>query len=564
MIDDSKIYIQYANDILNGNIKACEAIQLACKRFIGWFDRNDIYFDYEDVDRKIRVVSRLRHFTGKHNGKHFDLLPWQQFCVANIFGWKYKDSNLRVTRNVFIMVSRKAGKTAFAGALAILCAIADNENGAEIELVANSRQQAKIAFDITSNFCGSVDVHRKKIFKRYRDSIIIDKTKSKIQVLSSDAMGNDGYNSSCFVLDEFHAAKNWDLYNVLKSSQGMRQQPLAIIITTAGFLLNSYPCYEHRQTCLDILKGNKVDDSQFTAIYELDDGDDWCDESNWIKCAPSLGQTVSYEYLREQVLQAKNNPALETGVKTKNFNVFCQTKNVWIPDNYLQKSFGRYDFNDLKDEDCYMGVDLSAVSDLTAVSVMFPPNEERTLYPDKFIFKNYIYLPDSALDESVNSDLYKLWKKQGHLICTNGNVVDYDYILKDILQVYEDTYLLAIGYDSWNATQFAINATSEGLPLYPYSQSIGNFNKPTKAFEMLLREGKVIMDYNPVVRWCFNNVELKWDYNANCKPNKAIDDKSKKIDPIIAMLEALGTYLNKNQKGISDGEVLSVESPSFS
>jgi phage terminase large subunit-like protein len=136
--------------------------------------------------------------------------------------------------------------------------------------------------------------------------------------------------------------------------------------------------------------------------------------------------------------------------------------------------------------------------------------------------------------------------------------------LKDILQVYEDTYLLAIGYDSWNATQFAINATSEGLPLYPYSQSIENFNKPTKAFEMLLREGKVIMDYNPVVRWCFNNVELKWDYNANCKPNKAIDDKSKKIDPIIAMLEALGTYLNKNQKGISDGEVLSVESPSFS
>jgi phage terminase large subunit-like protein len=556
-------YQQYADNVLCGKIKACEAIQLACKRYKEWFDREDIYFDKEDVEQKIRVVSRLRHYTGKHNGKHFILLPWQQFAVANIFGWKYKDSGLRVTRNVFIMVSRKAGKTAFASALAILCAIADNENGAEIELVANSRQQAKIAFDITSNFCGSVDVHRNKIFKRYRDSIIIDKTKSKIQVLSSDAMGNDGYNSSCFVLDEFHAAKNWDMFNVLKSSQGMRTQPLAIIITTAGFLLNGYPCYEHRQNCIDILKGNKTDDSQFSAIYELDDGDNWEDESNWEKCAPSLGQTVSYEYLREQVLQAKNNPAIETGVKTKNFNMFCQTKNVWIPDTYLKDAFAKINIEDFKDEDCYIGVDLSAVSDLTCTSVMFPPNEERTLYPDKYVFKNLIYVPDSALDESINADLYKLWKRQGYIICTNGNVVDYDYILKDQLEVYDKTYVLAVGYDSWNATQWAINATSEGLPLYPYSQAIGNFNRPTKTFEMLLRQGSVVMDYNPCVRWSFNNVELKWDYNSNCKPSKNGEDKSKKIDPIIAMLQALGTYLNKTSKGQSDGEVLSVNTNTF-
>ena len=556
-------YQQYADNVLCGKIKACEAIQLACKRYKEWFDREDIYFDKEDVEQKIRVVSRLRHYTGKHNGKHFILLPWQQFAVANIFGWKYKDSGLRVTRNVFIMVSRKAGKTAFASALAILCAIADNENGAEIELVANSRQQAKIAFDITSNFCGSVDVHRNKIFKRYRDSIIIDKTKSKIQVLSSDAMGNDGYNSSCFVLDEFHAARNWDMFNVLKSSQGMRTQPLAIIITTAGFLLNGYPCYEHRQNCIDILKGNKTDDSQFSAIYELDDGDNWEDESNWEKCAPSLGQTVSYEYLREQVLQAKNNPAIETGVKTKNFNMFCQTKNVWIPDTYLKDAFAKINIEDFKDEDCYIGVDLSAVSDLTCTSVMFPPNEERKVYPDKYVFKNFIYVPDSALDESINADLYKLWKRQGYIICTNGNVVDYDYILKDQLEVYDKTYVLAVGYDSWNATQWAINATSEGLPLYPYSQAIGNFNRPTKTFEMLLRQGSVVMDYNPCVRWSFNNVELKWDYNSNCKPSKNGEDKSKKIDPIIAMLQALGTYLNKTSKGQSDGEVLSVNTNTF-
>ena len=550
-------YNEYADDVIKGKIKACEAIQLACKRYKDWFKREDIYFDKEDVEQKIRIVSRLKHSTGQHNGKSFELLPWQQFCVANIFGWKWRKNNLRVTKNVFIMISRKSGKTAFAAALGILLAIADKENNAEVELVANSRQQAKIAFDICSNFCESVD-RKNKIFKRYRDSILIPKTKSKIQILSSDAMGNDGYNSSCFVLDEFHAAKNWDLYNVMKSSQGMRQQPLAIIITTAGFLLNGYPCYEHRLNCIDILKGNKIDDTQFSAIYELDEGDDWQDENNWVKCSPSLGQTVSYDYLREQVIAAKNNGALEMGVRTKNFNQFCQTKNIWIPDNYLNNVFKKVDMDDFKDEDSYMGVDLSAISDLTSTCVMFPPNEERNKWPDKYVFKNLIYVPESAIEESVNGDLYKLWKRQKFVDVTSGNVVDYDYILKDQLKVYNDTYLLAICYDEWNATQWAINATTEGLPLYPYSQAIGNFNRPTKAFEMLLRQGKVVIDYNPCVRWCFNNAELKFDHNSNCKPVKSGNNQDRKIDPIIAMIQALGGYLDKNKKGISDGEILSV------
>lgn len=551
-------YDEYADEILNGTIKSNEAIFLACKRYKDWFKREDIYFDKEDVERKIRVVSRLKHFTGHHNGKNFILLPWQQWCVANIFGWKWKHNNTRVTKNVFMMLSRKSGKTAFASAIGICCAIADGENNAEIELVANSRQQAHIAFDITKNFCESVDA-KKKIFKRYRDSILIPSSKSKIQVLSSDAMGNDGYNSSCFILDEFHAARDWDLYNVMKSSQGMREQPLAIIITTAGFLLNGYPCYEHRLTCMDILKGNKKDDTQFSAIYELDEKDDWQNEENWIKCSPSLGQTVNKEYLQDQITAAINNPALETGVKTKNFNMFCQSKDIWIPDKYLTDAFGKVEIDDFIDEESYMGVDLSAISDLTSTTILFPPNEDREIYPDKFVFKNYLYIPSATIEESINSELYKQWKRQGYATVTSGNVVDYDYILKDQLELYDKTYLLRVGYDSWNATQWAINATNEGLPLYPFSQALGNFNKPTKAFEMLIKQGKVVIDMNPAIRWCFNNVEIKSDWNNNSKPVKAQNDNNRKIDPIISMIQALGTYLEKQGNGYSDGEVLSVE-----
>ena len=540
---EDKIYIKYAQDIVDGNITACENIILACKRFLSWFERDDMYFDYADVDQKIRFVAKMKHSTGIHNRQPFILLPWQQWCFASIFGWKWTSNNLRVTENVMMFMARKNGKTATCAAIALVAAVCDKEASPEIEFVANNSQQAAIGFTQTKDYAESLDP-KKKIFKRFRSEIRIPPVKGTIKVLASDSMGLDGYNSSLFILDEMHAQRNWDLYNVLRSSQGMRQQPLAIVITTAGFLLNGYPCYEMRQTCTEILRGLKQDDSFFAALYELDEDDDWKDESTWIKANPSLGQTVRYEYLRGQVQQATNNTSLEIGVKTKNFNLFCQSADVWITDTYIQNSSQRVDVSKLIGEYAYMGVDLSAISDLTCTSVMFTPNKFREYYPDKYIFKTFVYIPEEAFETSINAELYKQWKRQGYVTMTSGNVVDYDYILLDQKQVMQDTTLQGVYYDSWNATQWAINATNEGLPLEPYSQALGNFNKPTKLFEMLIKSGKVIIDDNPCVRWCFGNVELKTDWNENCKPIKSAGDKNKKIDPVISMLEALGGYLN--------------------
>ena len=540
---EDKIYIKYAQDIVDGNITACENIILACKRFLSWFERDDMYFDYADVDQKIRFVAKMKHSTGIHNRQPFILLPWQQWCFASIFGWKWTSNNLRVTENVMMFMARKNGKTATCAAIALVAAVCDKEASPEIEFVANNSQQAAIGFTQTKDYAESLDP-KKKIFKRFRSEIRIPPVKGTIKVLASDSMGLDGYNSSFFILDEMHAQRNWDLYNVLRSSQGMRQQPLAIVITTAGFLLNGYPCYEMRQTCTEILRGLKQDDSFFAALYELDEDDDWKDESTWIKANPSLGQTVRYEYLRGQVQQATNNTSLEIGVKTKNFNLFCQSADVWITDTYIQNSSQRVDVSKLIGEYAYMGVDLSAISDLTCTSVMFTPNKFREYYPDKYIFKTFVYIPEEAFETSINAELYKQWKRQGYVTMTSGNVVDYDYILLDQKQVMQDTTLQGVYYDSWNATQWAINATNEGLPLEPYSQALGNFNKPTKLFEMLIKSGKVIIDDNPCVRWCFGNVELKTDWNENCKPIKSAGDKNKKIDPVISMLEALGGYLN--------------------
>ena len=535
-------YVDYVKGVLDGSIVACEYIKLACQRTIDFDNRDDMYFDEEDVTRRINFIWKMRHSTGQHNKQHFKLLPWQLWLVSQIFGWKWKDTGYRVTRKVFLMISRKNGKTAICSALSLAAMVGDAQSGQEIDIIANNSKQAGICFDQIKNYAESVDPLR-KIFQTYRSEIRVPYFKSKIQVLSSESMGLDGWNSSVVIFDEFHAQKNWDLYNVMKSSQAAREQPLMIVLTTAGFLIGeAYPCYSTWETCIDILRKDKQDDAYFSAIYQLDEGDDWQDEECWIKCSPSLDQTVFRQFMREELTAAKNNVSLENGIRTKTLNEWRQSENVWLPYDLLKSNMQSMTVEDMSNlpnvSYAYIGVDLSAVSDLTALSLMVESE-------GKFYFKSWAFIPEYCLTTGPNATRYRDWKKLNFIDVTDGNVQDYDYILSKIREIDKIIPIAGVYYDQWNAVQFAVNATNIGLPMYPYSQALGNFNRPTKMFELLLKKGDIVMDYNTMVLWCFANSTLKYDFNDNCKPIKA-DTKNGKIDTVIAMLQALGGYYLDN------------------
>ena len=317
----------------------------------------------------------------------------------------------------------------------------------------------------------------------------------------------------------------------------MRENSLGIIITTAGFNKFGF-CYGYRQSCIDILYGLKENDSQFAAIYTIDDSDDWADSSVWKKANPSLGHTVFESYLEQQVVNAKANTSLEVGTRTKNFNQWVSSADIWINNDLLLKCSEQLDMRTFAGCTAYIGVDLAAVSDLTAVSCMIP-------YNNKLYFKTWYYLPQSCLTDNSNCEQYKEWKRKGLLTITPGNVTDYDYVLRDIMKLSETVYIDKIAYDSYNATQWAISATEQGLPLEPYSQALWSFNKPTKELERLIRMDKVIIDNNEITRWCFSNVTLKTDHNENIKPVKT--EAQQKIDGVISMIESLGIYLNTPQ-----------------
>ena len=535
-------YVDYVKGVLDGSIVACEYIKLACQRTIDFDNRDDMYFDEEDVTRRINFIWKMRHSTGEHNRQHFKLLQWQLWLISQIFGWKWKDTGYRVTRKVFLMISRKNGKTAICSALSLAAMVGDAQSGQEIDIIANNSKQAGICFDQIKNYAESVDPLR-KIFQTYRSEIRVPYFKSKIQVLSSESMGLDGWNSSVVIFDEFHAQKNWDLYNVMKSSQAAREQPLMIVLTTAGFLIGeAYPCYSTWETCIDILRKDKQDDAYFSAIYQLDEGDDWQDEECWIKCSPSLDQTVFRQFMREELTAAKNNVSLENGIRTKTLNEWRQSENVWLPYDLLKSNMQPMTVEEMSNlpnvSYAYIGVDLSAVSDLTALSLMVESE-------GKFYFKSWAFVPEDCLLSGQNAMRYRDWQKMGYIDVTDGNVQDYDYILSKIREIDSVIPIAGVYYDQWNAVQFAVNATNIGLPMYPYSQALGNFNRPTKMFELLLKKGDIVMDYNTMVLWCFANSTLKYDFNDNCKPIKA-DTKNGKIDTVIAMLQALGGYYLDN------------------
>lgn len=530
----NKAYIQYPVDVISGNVIAGKHIKKACERFFSLMDDDRYMFLEEKVDKVIRLYHHLRHFKGRHSGKPFVLEPWQEWIIASIYGFYNKSDGSRLTQTVYIEVARKNGKTALAAGIGLNALINDDEDGAEVYFAANSKDQVKIsAWPLCSNFAKAFDP-KEKYLKVYRDTINFDKTISWLKVLAADSTKLDGPNPSTFILDEYHAAKSNSLKAVLESGQGTRDNPLEIIITTAGFDKLG-PCYELRTTATEILNGLKEDDSFFMAIYSLDEKDDWKDEANWIKSNPNMDVTVKSSYLRKEVRKAMNTPSDEVNVKTKNLNMWCDSSDVWIPDDYILACSRKVDLADFTtNDDCFAGIDFSSTSDLTCVSFMIPKD-------GKLYFKTLYYLPEEALETKKNKEQYSEWVRLGFLKLTPGNVVDYDYILDDILSVDKRLYIVKVGYDSWNATQFVINATDKGLPMEPVSQSIGNFNRPTKEMERVILSGNVVIDNNPITRFCFRNVVMKLDHNGNTKPSKEYRDK--KIDGVISMIEAMGVCL---------------------
>nr|DAY34666.1 MAG TPA: Large Terminase [Caudoviricetes sp.] len=546
-------YKQYALDVQSGKITANRYIKQATKRYLDWFSRSDMEFRPQAVDRVVNFISKLKHFKGEHAGKQFQLLDFQRFIIANMFGFYWKDEegkpkNRRVVQYVWFEGGRKNGKTALAAAILLYMMIADGEQSSDVYFLANSHKQALLAYDYAHKFLGGLDP-KNKLFHRFRDSIKFPMTNSQISCLAAEAKRLDGLNPHCFLQDEYHECTTEKIYANMCSGMQGRKNPMGIIITSAGFDMNGV-AYQKRKEMIEILSGKVQDDSQLVFIYCLDPEDDYKDPKTWQKANPSLGQTLYPDKLQIEVNKASNSPTVEPFVKCKNFGFWGLTdyEKTWLThDEILNVTCDiSLDQFDPDNTIVWLGVDLSSTCDLTALSMMVvEDSDDGKLY----YFKTWYFLPSLSLQQNMNQEIYRKAINQHQLINTCGNVVDYDEVTKVILQIAERYTIGGVFYDSYNSVGWAVDATAKGFPLVPFSQSLFSYNRPTKEMTRLVKMGNCRIDNNILTRFCFDNVELKFDHNENCKPVKKGFAKggSAKVDGVLSMLTALGGYLEQPQ-----------------
>ena len=493
------------------------------------------HYDKAQADYVVAFIECLCHTKGRWAGKPFYLMPWQEQIVRDIFGTLKADGHRQFT-TAYIEIPKKNGKSELAAAIALYLLFGDGEASPEVYGAAADRAQASIVMDVAATMTKMTPAlsKRSKILTANK-RIICNTNNGFYQVLSAEVGTKHGLNVSGLVLDEVHAQPNRKLYDVLtKGSGDAREQPLYFLITTAGNDQNSI-CWELHEKARDILEGRKVDPTFLPIIYGADPSEDWTDPEVWKKANPSLGETITMDKVVAACESAKQNPGEENTFRQLRLNQWVKQSIRWMPMEKWDACAFPIDEDELEGRVCYGGLDLSSTTDITAFVLVFPPRDEE----DKYIILPYFWVPEDTLDLRVRRDHvpYDVWKKQGRLETTEGNVIHYGYIEKFIQRLGEKYNIREIAFDRWGAVQMVQNLEGIGFTVVPFGQGFKDMSPPTKELMKLVLEKRIAHGGHPVLRWMMDNIYIRTDPAGNIKADK--EKSTEKIDGAVATIMAL-------------------------
>lgn len=540
---------EYAEKVLSGKILAGGLIKKACERHLRDLETADmrgLYFDPDAAHHAIDFFRFLRHSKGEWGGCTFELELWQRFIVGSIFGWKRKEDGMRRFRTVYIEVPRKNGKSTMLAGIGLYLFVCDGEPGAEIYTAATKRDQARITHSEATRMVKASPALRKRI-KIYKDNLHIEATHSKFEPLGADADTMDGLNVHAALVDELHAHKSRAVWDVLDTATAARRQPLMIAITTAGFDQTSF-CYEMHCYAERVLNGTVKDDTFFTYIAAPDPGDDPFDPVTWRKANPNLGVSKKEDDMKRLADQAKEMPSALNNFLTKHLNVWTQQAERWIPLDLWDENAGMVIEEKLKGRTCFGGLDLSSVSDITAWVLVFPHDDD----PERIDVLARFFVPEARLHDTRNryADQYKAWVRQGFMIATPGDAVDYEFVKAQILRDAQTFRLVDMNIDRlFQGHQLAMQLMDEGITVVGMGMGFASMAAPMREFERRLRARKIHHGGNPVLRWMADSMAVKQDPAGNLKPDKATSQG--KIDGIVALVMALDRAMRHTQSKTS-------------
>lgn len=531
--------LNYAHGVLDGTIPACVYVRQAAERFL----KDTENYDYREGEalKALRFIQAQKHTKGEWKGKNLILEPWQVFIVANLFGIYREDGRRKYTR-AYLEMPKKQGKSPLAAAIGNYFLVDPTDGSPEVYSAATKLDQAAIVWQYAADMFGGLSSEygiESSIANSFNNRRIVYNGGIFKPVAYDERDKNDGLSVSCAIIDEYHAHPSDRIYNVLADGMAARKSPLLLAITTAGHDRDS-ACYKHREHCVKVLAGQLKDEDLFALIYTIDEGDEWDSEATWKKANPNYGVSVKPDYIKSKISEARESGGKKDSFLIKHLNYWTDSYSIWVSSGDLAAC--NTGFKPEEGATCYAGLDLAITNDFSAMALNFPEGDRH-----RVIYRYYMTEKKLREYQGQIGDNLREWAKQGFITITGTSISDYSYIENDLRDIAKNYNLVSVGFDPYNAKQFAAKMEVEGFNMREFSQAIGSISFPTKHLERVILDKKFEFDGNPVTTWMFSNVQIYTDANLNIKVIKS-KEANKKVDGVIATVMAIGEAIDESNK----------------
>ena len=532
---------EYYRRIKSGDIITSRRVKAVYERLVKEMGDDSIpyYFDEETGERPITFIETFCKQSQGTIGAPLKLELFQKAFIQLLFGWLEKDTGYRRFRETLFLCGRKNGKSTLLSGIALYMLVADYEGAAEIYSVATKKDQAKKVLTEAVNMIKQSPELR-AVLKKRRNDVYFPATSSIFEALASDSNTLDGLNSHAVIIDELHAIRDRNLYEVMKQSTSSRRQPLVVMITTAGTVRECIFDNMYELAC-DIADGKKKDDAFLPILYEIDSRDEWTNPQMWIKANPGLGKIKQYKTLAAFVERAKNNPADLPGVLCKDFNYRENDNSVWLSYDQI-KNDAVFDMSEVYNTYAIGGCDLSATTDLTAATLLIRKPNDETVY----VLQHY-FLPQARIEhleeKNTNEAPYRLWAERGLLTVCEGNRVNFSEVTQWFCQMRDKHKIDAfkVGYDRALAGYWVEEMKSNGFTMEPVAQGPFTWSQPMREMGAAFADKIVNYNKNPILLWCLSNTAVKKSGVNNIQPVKITDKR--RIDGAVSLLNAWVIYV---------------------
>ena len=544
---------EYAGRIRSGEEVVSEKVAKVYERETAWMNHPPadfpFYFDEAEGEKHIEFIeSFCKHSKGKFAQQPFKLELFQKAKIQMVFGWKEIETGHRRFREVVDIRGRKCGKSTETAAVEWDMLLNDKEGGPEVYCTANKKDQASLIYTECVNM-RTQSPELRAITKKRQSDIYSPYNMGFIKCLAADTSTMDGLNPSFFSQDEFHAAKDSSLYDVMIQGQSMRDQPLAWLISTNGFVREGFFDQKYAACSNIALWVPGYEDYRILAlIYELNNRETWTDPTHWPEANPGLGVIKKYKTLAEFVDKAKREPAFLPTVMAKDFNVPENSFDRWLSfEEASNRTKVGMDY--LKKSYAIGGCDLSATTDLTCTTLLIKKPEDKRYY-----FLQHYFIPQSKLDKMHTSQHpeapYDKWKDEGHLTVCEGATVNYHDVTEWFCEMVTkyDIRPLWIGYDAALSGYWVEEMTGIGFQMEKIRQGPFTWTYPMKKLHGLFEEHLICYEDNPMTLWCLLNTgkkSLNKDGIESIQPVKV--SSVKRIDGSVSMLNAFTCYQNHEE-----------------